>query len=80
MKNVEDLLTAARTVHDRYAAGRMEREIVRQWVTGLSHYPEPHGGHVQEAIAWFKPSHADLDPVELKIADLTRLQAIYQKR
>ncbi|MBP2557727.1 hypothetical protein J2T08_004249 [Neorhizobium galegae] len=78
MKNVEDLTTSARTMHDRYASGRMDREIVRQWVMGLSVYPEPYGRHIQEATAWFKPSRDDMDPVELKIADLARLQAIYR--
>ncbi|WP_117195763.1 hypothetical protein [Rhizobium terrae] len=78
MKKVEDLVTSARTIHDRYAAGRMEREIVRQWVLGLGAYPEPHGSRVQEASAWFKPSRDAMDPVEIKIADLARLQAIYR--
>lgn len=78
MKKVEDLITAARTVHDRYAAGRMERDIVRQWVIGLSSYPEPHGAHVQAAITWFRPSRDGTDPVEVKITDLAKLQAIYQ--
>ncbi|MDR6817124.1 hypothetical protein J2X76_002297 [Neorhizobium sp. 2083] len=78
MKKVEDLTTSARTIHDRYAAGRMDREIVRQWVLGLGMYPEPHGRHIQEAAAWFKPSRDEMDPVELKIADLARLQAIYR--
>jgi hypothetical protein len=78
MKKVEDLVTAARTVHDRYAAGRMDREIVRQWVIGLSSYPEPHGSQVQAAIGWFKPTRDGMDPIEMKIADLSKLQAIYQ--
>lgn len=78
MKRVEDLINAARTIHDRYAAGRMEREIVRQWVLGLSSYPEPHGKAVLEAIAWFKPLRDAADPTEVKIADLARLQGIYK--
>ncbi|MCK8779002.1 hypothetical protein M0654_03290 [Rhizobium sp. NTR19] len=78
MKKVEDLITSARTMHDRYAAGRMERDIVRQWVLGLGSYPEPHGKRVQEAASWFKPLRDDADPVELKAADLAKLQAIYQ--
>jgi hypothetical protein len=79
MKQVEDLLTSAKTVHDRYAAARMERETVREWVLGLSNYPEPHGGHVREAIAWFKPLRDSMDPTEMKIADLARLEAIYRR-
>ena len=78
MKKVEDLLASAKTVHDRYAAGRMERETVREWVLGLSTYPEPYGRHVQEAAAWFKPSQANVDLLELKVADLLRLEAIYR--
>lgn len=77
MKRLEDLVAAARTIHDRYASGRMDREIVRQWVLGLSAYPEPYGGHVSEAIAWFKPLRDGADPMETKIIDLSRLQAIY---
>lgn len=80
MKKVEDLVTAARTVHDRYAAGRMDREIVRQWAIGLGQYPEPYGASVQAAIAWFKPLRDDIDPVALKISDLSKLQTIYQQR
>jgi hypothetical protein len=78
MKKVEDLTNSAKAVHDRYAAGRMEREIVRQWVLGLGGYPEPHGKRVQEASAWFKPLRDGMDPVELKIADLAKLEAIYR--
>jgi hypothetical protein len=77
MKTLEDLIHSARTVHDRYASGRMERDIVRQWVIGLGGYPEPHAKAVAEAIAWFKPSRDGADPVEVKINDLARLQAIY---
>ncbi len=77
MKKVEDLVSSARTVHDRYAAGRMERETVREWVLGLSSYPEPYNGHIQAAAAWFKPLRDGADPTELKIADLAKLHAIY---
>lgn len=77
MKSVEDLIHSAKTVHDRYASGRMERDIVRQWAVGLGGYPDPHAKTVADAIAWFKPLRDGADPVELKIADLARLQAIY---
>lgn len=79
-KSVEDLISSAKTVHDRYATGRMDREIVRQWVLGLGGYPEPYGGNIQDAIAWFKPIRDGADPVELKIADLTKIQAISSGR
>ncbi|MGF9564690.1 hypothetical protein [Neorhizobium sp. JUb45] len=77
MKRVDDLIQSARAVHDRYANGRMDREIVRQWAIGLGGYPEPHATAVAEAIAWLKPSRDGADPIELKVADLARLQAIY---
>lgn len=77
MKKLEDLIHSAKTVHDRYASGRMDREIVRQWAVGLGGYPEPHATAVAEAIAWFKPLREGADPVEEKIVDLARLQAIY---
>lgn len=77
MKRVDDLVQSAKTVHDRYAAGRMDRDIVRQWALGLSTYPEPYAAPVAETIAWFKPNRDSTDPTELKIADLTQLQAIY---
>ena len=78
MKRVEDLISSAKATHDRYAAGRMDREIVRQWMLGLSSaYPAPYGEKILEAVDWFRPARDDMDPVELKIADLARLHAIY---
>ena len=55
MKNVDDLISSARTVHDRYAASRMERETVREWVLGLSEYREPYATVLREALEWYKP-------------------------
>ena len=78
MKKVEDLLSSAKTVHDRYSLGRMERETVREWVLGLSTYPEPHGTRIQDAASWFRPIRNDADPTELKITDLAKLHSIYQ--
>lgn len=78
MKRLEDLISSAKTMHDRYAAGRMEREIVRQWVLGLGGYPEPHASAILEAVAWFKPSRDSIEVTELKIADLAKLAAIYR--
>ncbi len=77
MKNVEDLVTSARTVHARYAMDRMERETVREWVLGLSEYPSPHGDRVREAAAWFKPLKPTALAEELKAVDLEKLQAIF---
>jgi len=78
MKRLEDLISSAKTMHDRYAAGRMEREIVRQWVLGLGGYPEPHASAIREAGNWFKPPREDVEATELKIADLSKLAAIYR--
>jgi hypothetical protein len=78
MKRLDDLINSAKTMHDRYAAGRMDREIVRQWVIGLGGYPEPHATAIGNAVAWFKPSRDEMEATELKIADLARLAAIYQ--
>ena len=77
MKNLEDLLSSARTVHARYQAGRMERETVREWVLGLSEYPPPHGPRVREAAEWFKPLRSETEAEELKPVDLDTLQAIF---
>lgn len=77
MKRLEDFTNAARTIHDRYAASRMDRAIVREWVLGLSSYPEPYDSRIREAAAWFKPSRDGMDPTELKIADLARLHPLF---
>jgi hypothetical protein len=78
MKRLEDLTNSAKTMHDRYATGRMEREIVREWVLGLGGYPEPYATAISEAAAWFKVPRDHMDVAELKIADLDRLAAIYR--
>ena len=78
MKKVEDLVSSAKAVHDRYAAGRMDREIVRQWVSGLGGYLEPYGSRIEASAIWFKPNHDDMDPTELKVTDLASLEAIYR--
>lgn len=78
MKNVDDLISSARTVHARYAASRMERETVREWVLGLSEYREPHASAVRNAKEWFKPLNPAADIEILKADDLDRLRAIYE--
>lgn len=75
MKKIDDLIVSAASIYDRYKAGRMERETVREWVLGLGGYPPPYAGALSEAAAWFKPSR-DMEPDALKVVDLERLQAI----
>lgn len=77
MNKIADLVASAKTVHDRYLAGRMERETVREWAIRLGGYPQPHGDRVREAAEWFRVSRADPVPVEVKLTDLERLAAIF---
>jgi len=65
-----DLLASAKTVHDRYSAGRMERETVREWATRLGAYPEPLGSRVMAAADWFRSNKND------DVDDLTKRQDI----
>ncbi|TDK32304.1 hypothetical protein E2F50_18500 [Rhizobium deserti] len=78
MKKVEDLISSAKAVHERYATGRMDREIVRQWILGLGGYPEPYGSRIKESAVWFKSGHNEMDPTELKVTDLASLEGIYR--
>lgn len=78
MKNVDDLISSAKTVHARYAASRMERETVREWVLGLSEYREPYATVVRGAMDWFKPLHPAGDIELVKADDLDRLRAIFE--
>jgi hypothetical protein len=78
MKNVEDLVSSAKTVHARYSAARMERETVREWVLGLSEYPEPYTSAVRAAKEWFKPIHPESEMLALRPDDLDRLLAVVE--
>jgi hypothetical protein len=78
MKNVDDLISSAKTVHARYAASRMERETVREWVLGLSEYREPYATAVRNAMNWFKPLNPRCDPALLKADDLDCLRSIFE--
>ncbi len=80
MNSVSDLVASAKTVHERYLAGRMERETVREWAIRLGIYPQPHGDRVREAAEWFRAARADPVPLEVKLADLDRLSAIVSGR
>jgi hypothetical protein len=78
LKNVEDLISSAGSIHARYAAGRMERETVREWVLGLSEYPQPYAANIRNAADWFRLLHRpEIAPDELKVGDLDRLRAIF---
>jgi len=78
MKNVDDLISSAKTVYARYAASRMERETVREWVLGLSEYREPYATAIREAMDWFKPLSPTEPHESLKAKDLDRLRAIFE--
>ncbi len=75
MKKIDDLIASVTSIHDRYKAGRMERETVREWVLGLGGYPAPYATPLSEAAAWFKPLR-DIEPEALKLVDLEKLTAI----
>ncbi|WP_438749652.1 hypothetical protein [Pararhizobium sp. O133] len=77
MKKIDDLIASVTSIHDRYRAGRMERETVREWVLGLGFYPPPYAAPLQEAAAWFRPIHK-IEPDTLKADDLARLKAIIE--
>lgn len=77
MTRTADLLASAKTVHDRYSAGRIERETVREWATRLGAYPEPLGSRVKAAGDWFRANPKD-DVDELtKRQDIAVLAAIF---
>ncbi|HWT58988.1 MAG TPA: hypothetical protein VN284_14190 [Rhizobium sp.] len=76
MKSINDLVASAKTVCDRYRAGRMERETVREWVLGLGAYPGPHGDRVREAVEWFRLHNREPVSDEIALVDIDRLKAI----
>jgi hypothetical protein len=73
LKKIDDLIASVTSIHDRYKAGRMERETVREWVLGLGGYPAPYAEPLSNAAAWFKPMR-DMEPDALKVVDLEKLQ------
>lgn len=76
-KATTDLLASAKTVHDRYLVGRMERETVREWASRLGLYPEPQGARVKAAADWFHANKKDDIDDEMKRQDLAVLAAIF---
>jgi hypothetical protein len=77
LKKIDDLIASVTSIHDRYRAGRMERETVREWVLGLGGYPAPYAEPLSEAAVWFRPLR-DMELDALKAADLERLKAIIE--
>jgi len=77
MNSVPDLLVAAESIHKLYKDGRMEREIVREWISRLGDYDRPTGDRVTQAKEWFRVN--DKEPVseEIMQADLDRIGAIF---
>ena len=75
VKSVSDLIASADRMHTAYNSGRMDRQIVAQWLGGLGGYPT-HAEHINAAAAWFKQKHVELPADELKIRDLDMLAAI----
>ncbi|OCJ03739.1 hypothetical protein A6U87_17540 [Rhizobium sp. AC44/96] len=76
MSKISDLIASAITVHDRYRAGLMERETVREWVSRLGAYPGPHGERVREAADWFRTNKSEPVSAEIWLVDVERLKAI----
>lgn len=76
VKNIDDLITSAASIHARYNANRIERETVREWVLGLGGYPSPYAEAIAAAAAWFKPARTDISAEALKVQDLDCLQTI----
>ncbi|ARO27194.1 hypothetical protein CO659_04760 [Rhizobium sp. S9] len=76
MKSINDLVAEAKTVCERYRAGRMERETVREWVLRLGAYPAPHGDRVRDAAEWFRLHNREPVSEDIVLGDIDRLEAI----
>lgn len=77
MDSVPDLLAAAESIHKLYKDGRMEREIVREWISRLGDYDGPTGERVREAREWFRINDEEPVSEEIMLADLNRIGAIF---
>lgn len=77
MNSIPDLLASAKTVHDRYKAGRMERETVREWIGRLGTYDGPTGARVRAAAEWFRVNKTEPVPDEIIQGDLRQIAAIF---
>jgi hypothetical protein len=78
LNSIPDLLASAKTVHDRYKAGRIERETVREWIGRLGTYNGPTGDRVRDAVEWFRVNKTEPVPDEIVLADLDRIAAIFR--
>lgn len=78
VNSISDLAASAKTVHDRYRAGRMARETVREWAIRLGSYPNPHGDRVREAAEWFRANKTEPVSDDIALKDLEMLAAIFK--
>jgi len=77
VNRTDDLVASAKSVHERYRAGRMARETVREWVGRLGLYPDPHGSMVKAAAEWFRVNKNDDIGDDVKQQDLAVLSGIF---
>jgi hypothetical protein len=75
VKTSQDLVIAIRRMHQQYAAGRMDRDILRGWVLGLPSYPAPHGRAIEALKERFSIRVSEVTP-ELRDEDLLALAAV----
>lgn len=75
VKTQEDLAIAVRRMQQQYERGRMDRDILRGWVLGLSSYPPPHGAAVEALKAWFGQRTPEITP-EVRDRDIAMLAAV----
>jgi hypothetical protein len=75
MKQTVDLLAAVSRMRDQYRGGKVDRDILRKWITGLGSYPAPHGPPVDAAKAWFAQPLAEVTEA-VRDLDIEHLSAI----
>ncbi|KQR78126.1 hypothetical protein ASG25_07705 [Rhizobium sp. Leaf384] len=75
VKTQEDLAIAVRRMQQQYEKGRIDRDILRGWVLGLSSYPPPHGAAVDALKAWFGLRTVEITP-DVRERDITLLAAV----
>lgn len=75
MKQTVDLLAAVSRMRDQYRDGKVDRDILRKWITGMGSYPPPHGPYVDAAKAWFAQPLAEVTDAVREL-DIQHLSAI----
>lgn len=75
MKQTVDLLAAVSRMRDQYRDGKVDRDILRKWITGMGSYPAPHGPPVDAAKAWFGQPLVEVTDA-VKDLDIQYLSAI----